>query len=106
MFFTLSREDFNGEVVRTRDKVVNYKIVKNNYEELILGELDELTKIIKMYGAKLPKDFVSINVMCELINICKLVFDGMNQSLNKFTEHYTSKFENEYDVCYINKLLF
>jgi len=105
MFFTLSREDFNSEVVRTRQKIINYKVLRNDYENSTLNELNELLKIIKMYGTELPKDFISINVMCELINICKLVFDEINEHLGNFIKYYMSKFKNEYDICYINKLL-
>ena len=104
-FFTLSKEDFNNEVIKTRNKIINYKLLINDYEIYITNELSELLKIIKMYDGKLPKDFISINIMCELINICKTIFDNKNENLERFIEYYMLKFKNYYDCIYIHKLL-
>ena len=104
-FFTLSKEDFNNEVIKTRNKIINYKLLINDYEIYITNELSELLKIIKMYDAKLPKDFISINIRCELINICKTIFDNKNVNLERFIKYYMLKFNNYYDVYYIHKLL-
>jgi len=104
-FLTLSKEDFNNNVIKTRNKIINYKLLKNDYELFITNELSELFKIIKMYDDKLPKDFISINIMCELLNICKIIFDNrINENLEKFIKYYMLKFDNYYDAIYIYKL--
>ena len=41
-FFTLSKEDFNNEVIKTRNKIINYKLLINDYEIYITNELSEL----------------------------------------------------------------
>jgi|SaaInlStandDraft_5_1057022.scaffolds.fasta_scaffold12564_4 hypothetical protein len=105
-FFTLNRKDFNDKVIKTRDTIINYNFgIINDYETYITNELLELLKIIKMYDDKLPKDFISINIMCELINICKTIFDNKNENLERFIEYYILKFKNYYDCIYIHKLL-
>jgi hypothetical protein len=106
LFFTLSKEDFNNEIIKTRNKILKYTISNNNNELHIRNELSKLLKIIKMYDNKLPKDFISINIMCELINICKTIFDNkINENLEKFIKYYILKFDNYYDSIYIHKLL-
>ena len=106
LFFTLSKEDFNNEIIKTRNKILKYTISNNNNELDIINELIELLKIIKIYDDKLPKDFISINIMCELINICKTIFDNkINENLEKFIKYYILKFDNYYDSIYIHKLL-
>jgi len=105
-FLTLSKNDFNNEVIRIRNKIINYEILKNDCEIVIKNELIELLKIIKMYNNTLPKDFISINIMCELINICKTIFDNkINENLENFIKYYMLKFDNYYDCIYIHKLL-
>jgi hypothetical protein len=106
LFFTLSKEDFNNKIIKTRNKILKYTISNNNNELDIINELIELLKIIKIYDDKLPKDFISINIMCELINICKTIFDNkINENLENFIKYYILKFDNYYDSIYIHKLL-
>lgn len=105
-FLTLSKDDFNNNVIEIRNKIINYKLLKNDYELFISNHLTELLKIMKMYDDKLPTDFISINIMCELINICKIIFyNKINESLERFIKYYMLKFENYYDNVYIKKLL-
>jgi hypothetical protein len=105
-FLTLSKEDFNNKIIKTRNKIIDCKIENSHYEIFISNQLNELIKIIKLYDDKLPKDFISIKIMCELINICKIIFDNnKNENLEKFIKYYMLKFDNYYDVIYIHKLL-
>lgn len=105
LFFTLSKKNFNDEVIKTRNKIIKYKISNDDYEIYITNELSALLKIIKLYDDKLPKDFISINIMCELINICKTIFDNKNENLERFIKYYMLKFKNYYDVYYFHSLI-